>query len=100
VVDVVVVGGDVVVVVGCVVGGTVVFTGAVVGGTVAGTVVDVVVVVGDFDESDRVTRRAMTTAAMARITTMMISVVPVIGPGFFFSSGGVPGVPGCPGGGF
>ena len=88
---VVLVVGAVVVVGGCVVGGTVVFTGAVVGGTVAGTVEVVVVVAGVFDESELVTRRAMTTAAMARITTMTISVVPVIGPGFFFSSGGVPG---------
>jgi hypothetical protein len=95
---VVVVVGAVVVVGGSVVGGTVVVTGAVVGGTVAGTVVDVVVVVvGVLFESERVTRRAMTTAAMAMITTMTISVVPVIGPGFFFSSGGVPG---CSGGGF
>jgi hypothetical protein len=69
-----------------------VVAGDVVGGTVAGTVVEVVVVVvGEFDESERVTRRAITTAAMATITTMTISVVPVIGPGFFFSSGGVPG---------
>jgi hypothetical protein len=95
---VVVVVGAVVVVGGCVVGGTVVLTGAVVGGTVAGTVDEVVVVVtGVFDVSERVTRRAMTTAAMAMITTMTISVVPVIGPGFFFSSGGVSG---WSGGGF
>jgi hypothetical protein len=96
----VVVGGAVVVVGGSVVGGSVVVTGAVVGGTVAGTVVDVVVVVAvGFDESERVTRRAITTAAMARITTMTISVVPVIGPDFF-SSWGVPGWPGWSGGGF
>jgi hypothetical protein len=92
----------VVVVAGTVVGGLVVVVGGAVGGTVVTardvgvrtTDVDVVVVVGDFEEFECVTTSAITIAATAMMiaTTMMVRLLTGAG---FFPSGDSVEAPGC-----
>jgi hypothetical protein len=96
----------VVVVDGTVVGGLVVVVGGAVGGTVVTarvvgvrtTDVDVVVVVGDFEEFECVTTSAITIAATAMMiaTTMMVRLLTGAG---FFPSGDSVEAPGCAPGG-